>query len=71
MKFDCHNGDRGCVFDADGVQIPHAIRGDTETGEVQYFLPDESNPKLIRRAANGEPLSGIRHFKAPLRVEPL
>lgn len=62
MKFDADKGDRGNVFDADGVQIPYPIRGDTETGIVECYRFDERG----RILPNLLPVT--RRCKPPLEI---
>lgn len=43
MKYDADKGDQGQLFDANGEEIPYAIRCDTDTGLVVQY----------KRGANG------------------
>jgi hypothetical protein len=69
MKFDARLGDRGWVYDADGLLIPHPISGDTDTGEVTcYTLAGDGSPAV---SGDGTQLLTVtRFFPPPLRVLP-
>lgn len=61
MKFDCKQGCRGLVRDADGNVLPTPIRGDTETGLVTCYDLDNSTTELIEVE---------RWYKPPLTITP-
>lgn len=69
MKFNAREGDTGLVYDADGLLVPGAIEGDTETGVVVCVVRDSLGNPL--RDSNDEAITTERRYRAPLRVEPL
>ena len=66
---DVDNGDRGFLFDANGVQIKHPLRANLKTGEYEGFSADENGRKYPAKDGSGgaERIRAIR--PAPLRFE--
>ena len=60
-------GDRGRLYDANGVEITAAVSVDTDNGKVVRLRMDENGRLLIN---GSEPLMEEKQFDAPLRFVP-
>jgi hypothetical protein len=62
---DAIKGDRCELFDANGLPIHLAFRADTETGEVEEFIPGEDG-HLYFDHATGDAAKRTVRYAAPL-----
>ena len=73
MRFDAQQGDLGIVYDANGVEVPHAVRGDLDTGLVERALVDSEGTIQSYEGPDGimTARTVIERHPAPLYLKPL
>lgn len=67
MNVSVENGDRGTLFDADGVKLKGMIiSANLDTGEVLEYVIDDSGKVVIE---DNEAMMATKFYRAPLIFE--